>query len=42
MQIVSIKGTLHSCKAAKQKIEQLVKLSREREAHSQGKVSEQM
>ena len=42
MQIVSIKGTLHSCEAAKQKIEQLVKLSKEREARSRGKVSEQM
>ena len=42
MQIVSIRGTRHNCEAAKHKIEELVKVSREREAHSQSKVSEQM
>ena len=42
MQIVSIKGTQHNCEAAKHKIEELVILSREKEAHSQSTVSKQM
>ena len=42
MQIVSIKGTRHNCETAKRKIEELVELSKKREARVQSMVSKLM